>query len=201
VRSHTLEVIGDDFASTLSRAQHGDETAFTVLWRDLNPPLLRYLAVTGEPADDIAAETWTTVVKALARFTGDETAWRGWVFTTARRRAVDAGRKRERGVAHEQAWQAWPTFGTVAPDPADLIVQRLDTDAALALVAQLSPLQAEVVLLRVVGDLPVEEVARVVGRSAGAVRVAHHRGLARLRSLLEARGVTDARAAALYRST
>src|SRR5687768_14362302 len=111
-----------------------------MLWRDLNPPLLRYLAVTGEPADDVAAETWTTVVKGLGRFTGDETAWRGWVFTTARRRAVDAGRKRERGVAHERAWQAWPTFGTDSPDPADLVVQRLDTDAALALVGRLSPL-------------------------------------------------------------
>ena len=200
-RSHTRPVLGDDFAPMLDRAQSGDESAFAVLWRDLNPALLRYLTVTGEPADDVAAETWTSVVKGLVRFSGDETAWRAWVFTTARRRAVDAGRKRDRRVGHERSWQPWPAFGSHAPDPADLVEQRLDTDAALALVAQLSPLQAEVVMLRVVVGLPAEEVAHVVGRSSGAVRVAHHRGLARLRALLEARGVTDSGAAALYPTT
>jgi RNA polymerase sigma-70 factor, ECF subfamily len=198
--SHTQHVIGDEFARILDRAQHGDESAFTVLWRDLNPALLRYLAVAGEPADDVAAETWATVVKGLVRFTGDENAWRAWVFTIARRRAVDAGRKRERTVARDRAWEPWAAFGSHAPDPAELMIQRLDTDAALALVAQLSPLQAEVVMLRVVGGLAVEEVARVVGRSPGAVRVAHHRGLVRLRELLAARGVTHSGAAALYRT-
>ena len=191
-------MIGEDFARILDRAQHGDESAFTALWRDLNPALLRYLVVTGEPADDVASETWATVVKGLARFSGDENAWRAWVFTTARRRAVDAGRKRVRTIAHDRSWQPWDAFGTHARDPADLMVQRIDTDAALAWVAQLSPLQAEVVMLRVVGGLPVEEVARVVGRSPGAVRVAHHRGLSRLRELLAARGVTHSGAAALY---
>ena len=194
-------MIGEDFAWVLDRAQHGDESAFTVLWRDLNPALLRYLAVTGEPADDVASETWATVVKGLARFTGDENAWRAWVFTTARRRAVDAGRKRARNISHDGSWQPWAAFGAEARDPADLMVERLDTDAALALVAQLSPLQAEVVMLRVVGGLPVEEVAQVVGRSSGAVRVAHHRGLVRLRELLEKRGVTNPGAAALYPMT
>ena len=194
-------MIGEDFAWVLDRAQHGDESAFTVLWRDLNPALLRYLAVTGEPADDVASDTWATVVKGLARFSGDEKAWRAWVFTTARRRAVDAGRKRSRTIAHDGSWQPWAAFGADARDPADLMVERLDTDAALALVARLSPLQAEVVMLRVVGGLPVEEVARVVGRSPGAVRVAHHRGLVRLRELLEKRGVTNLGAAALYPMT
>ena len=194
-------MIGEGFPEVLDRAQRGDETAFAVLWRDLNPALLRYLTVTGDPADDVAAETWVSVVKGLARFTGDETAWRAWVFTTARRRGVDAGRRRQRRVAHERSWQPWSTFGTDGPDPADLVLQRPDTDAALALVARLSPLQAEVVMLRVVVGLPVGEVARVVRRSPGAVRVAHHRGIVRLRTLLEAQGVTHPGADALYRTT
>ena len=194
-------MIGEDFTWVLDRAKRGDETAFAMLWSDLNPALLRYLTVTGEPAADVAAETWVSVVKGLARFTGNETAWRAWVFTTARRRAVDTGRQRQRRVAHERSWQPWATFETDGSDPADLVIQRLDTDSALALVAQLSPLQAEVVVLRVVVGLPVPEVARVVGRSSGAVRVAHHRGIVRLRTLLEARGVTDTGAEALYRAT
>ena len=64
-------MIGEAFPSILDRARHGDEIAFTVLWRDVNPALLRYLTVTGEPADDVAAETWASVVKGLARFAGD----------------------------------------------------------------------------------------------------------------------------------
>lgn len=181
----------------LDRARRGDETAFATLWRDLNPAVIRYLTVSSDAPDDVAADTWVTVVKALARFTGDENAWRAWVFTTARRRAVDAGRRRTRAADRDRSWEPWPVFGVDAADPADVVTRRLDTDAALALVAELSPLQAEVVMLRVVAGLPVEDVAQVVGCSRGAVRVAHHRGLARLRELLATRGVTDRSAAAL----
>lgn len=181
----------------LERAQHGDETAFAALWRDLNPAVVRYLSVASDAADDVAADTWVTVVKGLARFTGDENAWRAWVFTTARRRAVDAGRRRTRAADRDRSFEPWPVFGGDADDPADVVARRIDTDAALALVAALSPLQAEVVVLRVVAGLSVEDVARVVGRSNGAVRVAHHRGLGRLRELLADRGVTDRTTASL----
>ncbi len=181
----------------LDRAQHGDETAFATLWRDLNPAVVRYLSVSSDAADDVAADTWVTVVTGLDRFSGDENAWRAWVFTTARRRAVDAGRRRTRAADRDRSWEPWPVFGGDAADPAEVVARRLDTDSALALVAALSPLQAEVVILRVVAGLPVEDVATVVGRSRGAVRVAHHRGLARLRELLATRGVTDRSTAAL----
>lgn len=190
-------MIGAEFPAVLHRAQHGDEHAFAQLWRDLNPPLLRYLTVAGDPAEDVAADTWASVVKGLARFTGDETAWRAWVFTTARRRAVDAGRRRRREAEHERDWQPWPAFGAAPVDPAVVVIDRRDTAAALALVGRLSPLQAEVVALRVVAGLPVEEVARIVGRTPGAVRVAQHRGLHRLRELLAGPGVTPDAAATL----
>lgn len=189
-------MIGDAFASVLSAAQQGDETAFARLWRDLNPLLVRYLTLGGEPAEDVAADTWVTVVKGLRRFTGDEAAWRAWVFTTARRRAVDAGRRRARAAQVELGASAWPVE-QLAPDAADEALEHLDTAAALLLTAQLPALQAEVVLLRVVAGLPVEHVARVVGRSAGAVRVATHRGLRSLALILEREGVTRSGAGAL----
>jgi RNA polymerase sigma-70 factor (ECF subfamily) len=189
-------VIGEDFASVLARAQKGDEAAFARLWRDLNPSLLRYLRLSGEPADDVASDTWLTVVKGLRRFSGDETDWRAWVFTTARRRAIDAGRRRARATQREVAWGQWQveTVGVEAPDSLSGL---LDTEAALQLVGQLSPLQAEVVVLRVLTGLPVDEVAGIVGRSPGAVRVAAHRGLRRLEQILSARGVTPAGAGTL----
>jgi RNA polymerase sigma-70 factor (ECF subfamily) len=193
---HDVWVIGEDFASVLACAQDGDEAAFARLWRDLNPSLLRYLSLGGDPADDIASDTWATVVKGLRRFRGDESAWRAWVFITARRRAIDAGRRRARAFERDVAWRQWQVE-TIGTDPADSVVERLDTEAALRLVGQLSPLQAEVIVLRVVTGLPVDEVARVVGRSPGAVRVAAHRGLRRLEQILTTQGVTPAGAATL----
>ena len=76
------------------------------------------------------------------------------------------------------------------PDPAQVVLESMDTQAALTLVAQLSPLQAEVIALRVIAGLDVEAVARLVGRSPGAVRVAAHRGLRRLAQILARQGVT-----------
>lgn len=126
---------------------------------------VRYLpAVHGEVDEDVAAETWVTVVRGLARFRGDEVAWRGWGFTTARRRAVDEGRRRTRrrtGPAAERASSGKPS----ASDPASVVLDRLDTQAVLALVSQLPPLQSEVIVLRMIAGLDVQSVARLVGRS------------------------------------
>lgn len=180
----------------LACAQEGDEAAFARLWRDLNPALLRYLSLGGDPAEDIAADTWATVVKGLRRFRGDEAGWRAWVFTTARRRAIDAGRRRARAADREVAWRQWQTE-SVGTDPAESVSERMDTDQALSILGQLSALQAEVIALRVLTGLSVDEVAGIVGRSPGAVRIAAHRGLRRLEQILAARGVTKDRAASL----
>jgi len=183
-------VIGEDFPAVLAAAQRGDEDAFTVLWRDGNPALLRYLKVIAPAsAEDVTAETWVTVVRGLDRFRGGEDAWRAWLFTTARRRAVDAGRRRSRrpeSLAAEVGEGHWPEVA----DTADQVLENLATRAAIAAVASLPPLQAEVVMLRVVAGLDTETVAHLVGRSPGAVRVAVHRGLRRLAQIMTEAGVT-----------
>jgi RNA polymerase sigma-70 factor (ECF subfamily) len=166
------------------------EDAFSVLWRDANPALLRYLRViVPDAAEDIAADTWVQVVRGLAAFRGDEAAWRAWLFTIARHRVIDEGRRRSRRPA-----VSVPELADVTspdnPDPADLVLERLSTQAALELIATLPRLQAEVILLRVVAGLDTPAVARLVGRSPGAVRVAAHRGLRRLAATLTEAGIT-----------
>jgi RNA polymerase sigma-70 factor (ECF subfamily) len=72
-------------------------SGLTLLWRDANPALLRYLRVIApDAAEDIAAETWLQVVRGLPGFRGDQSDWRAWLFTTARRRAIDETRRRAR---------------------------------------------------------------------------------------------------------
>jgi RNA polymerase sigma-70 factor (ECF subfamily) len=183
-------VIGDAFGATLARAQNGEEAAFACIFRDVQPALLRYLRViTPEAADDVAGDTWVHVVDRLAGFRGDEAGFRAWLFTIARHRAIDRGRSRARRptVALEESGAA---ERLTAPDAADVALERISTRAALAAVATLPGDQAEIIMLRVVAGLDTHEVARIVGKSPGAVRVAAHRGLRRLASLANRAGVT-----------
>lgn len=178
------------FSEVLAAAQAGDETSFAELWRGTQPALLRYLRVVAPgAAEDLAAEAWTQALGGLSTFSGDEAAFRGWLFTIARRKAIDLGRTTSRRRTYAVA--AVPEDpASHAVDTADLALERLSTQQALALVATLPPDQAEIVALRVIAGLDTETVARLVGKSPGAVRVAAHRGLRRLAQLLDRAGVT-----------
>ena len=187
----TQHVVGDDFARVLADAQGGSEDQFAVLWRDTNPALLRYLRVLApENAEDIAAETWVHVIRGLPRFIGDEAAWRAWLFTTARRRLIDQARLRKRHPAE-------PLDGVSAaemprtPDAAQIAMENLATESAIALLSQLPPPQAEVIMLRVVAGLDTEAVAELLGKTPGNIRVMAHRGLKKLEDLLGRAGVTS----------
>ena len=181
---------GDDFPAILAAAQDGSEDAFAALWRDANPALLRYLRVAAsEAAEDVAAEIWVQVVRGLAKFRGDERDWRGWLFTIARRRALDERRRRARHPVTPLV-DLPGHLEPRAPDAAGQAMENLATETALAAVTALPPQQAEVILLRVVAGLDTEAVARIVGSSPGAVRVAAHRGLRRLAQILTVTGVT-----------
>lgn len=183
-------MIGEEFPALLTAAQQGDEGAFSALWRETNPALLRYLRViVPESAEDIAAETWVSVIRSLDKFRGGEEAWRAWLFTTARRRVLDDGRRRSRRPESPVA-EVGTGDAASAVDAADLALENLATRDALAAVASLPPLQAEVIMLRVVAGLDTETVAQLLGRSTGAVRVAAHRGLRRLAQTLTQAGVT-----------
>lgn len=174
----------------LGAAQEGSEEAFSRLWRDTNPALLRYLRVVAtDSAEDVAAETWVNVVRGLSGFRGDEAAWRAWLFTTARRRAIDDGRRRSRRPEAPLNDVPVALFPSTV-DTADVVLEHLGTQSALSLLAGLPRLQAEVILLRVVAGLDTDTVAKLVGRNPGAVRVAAHRGLRRLAQILAEAGVT-----------
>jgi RNA polymerase sigma-70 factor (ECF subfamily) len=182
-------MIGPLFPELLAAAQGGDEQAFAVLWRDLQPALLRYFRVAaGEAAEDLAADTWVSVIRSLGRFRGDERAFRAWVFTVARHRAIDwrrqAARRPTDSVPAEQLSER-----PAPDDPVGQVLEDRSTRAALALVAELPADQAEVVALRVLGGLEVAEVARIVGKRPGTVRVLAHRGLRRLAQRVEAAGL------------
>lgn len=172
--------LGGDFEMVLAAARVGNHRAVGLLFREHQPPLLRYLRAR-EPAaaDDVAAEVWHGVLRNLDRFDGDEVGFRAWLFTIGRRRLGD--HRRTMGRRHEVVVDGTQLDRPAGDgDPAEAFAAMQADEAARALVASLPPDQADAVLLRVVGDLPVKDVARIMKRSEGAVRVLQHRALQRL---------------------
>ena len=182
-------MIGTAFGATLDRARTGDEGAFASIFRDIQPALLRYLRVITHDPEDVAGETWAQVVAGLAGFRGDEQAFRAWLFTIARHRAIDVGRSRARHPELPlEMSEAAPQ--PTSPDPADLVLETLSARAVVELIASLPRDQAEIIMLRVVAGLDTADVARMVGKKPGTVRVAAHRGLRRLADVAQRTGVT-----------
>jgi len=172
------------FDDVLAAAQAGAAWAFEVLYRDLSPSVTGYLRLHGavEP-DDLASETFIGVFTGLSGFSGGEDALRAWVFTIAHRRLVDDWRRRSRRPQ-------------VADDPGDLTellggdveddaLVGVGTETVHRLCAELPDDQRSVLLMRILADLTVEQVAAAMGRSVGAVKALQRRGLRTLRTRLE----------------
>lgn len=170
----------DDLVVALQRAVNGDETGFAVLWRALQPPVLRYLRVVcGDAAEDVASETWLQAARDLSSFTGDVTAFRVWLFRIARHRGID-DRRRAWRRREEASGTVEPATGEAVRDVVHDVVERSGTEWALDVISSLPADQAEAVMLRAVVGLDVAGTAAVLGKRPGAVRIAAMRGLRRL---------------------
>ncbi len=173
----------DAFAAALAEAREGSERGFSAVFTAFQPRLIRYLRAR-EPAraDDLAGETWLAVAAQIRRFEGTPSAFAAWVFTIAHHRLADhrrtGARRRTQPVADVPEQRNGPSSEDVGLD-------KLSAQRAADLIARTLPHdQSEVVLLRTLGDLSVAEVATVMGRSEGWVRVTHHRALERLRQVV-----------------
>lgn len=176
-----------DLSGAVHDAQRGDAAAFRALYRDTQPRLLRYLySLVGEDAEDVASETWLQVARDLASFTGDHDGFRGWVTTIGRHRALDHLRRNSRRATSVLVPIEDLAGLAAAEDTAASALEAVSTDAAIRLIATLPRDQAEAVLLRAVVGLDADRAGQVLGKRAGAVRTAAHRGLRSLAKHLEA---------------
>lgn len=181
--------IGEGFEAVLAAAQRGDHQAVEVLYRDLAPLVLGYLRGRGAPdPEDLTSETFVAVVRNLGRFQGEEARFRSWVLTIAHRRLLDArrraGRRPELPIEPTDVASA---VTAVAGDAAVEAFERLGEQELMDLLDGLTEDQRAVVLLRIVADLPVKEVARILRKRPGAVKTLQRRALAALARRLESR--------------
>jgi RNA polymerase sigma-70 factor, ECF subfamily len=174
--------VGEGFDDVMAAAQAGGDWAIAVLYRSLQPRLLRFLCAQApaHDAEDIAAQAWLEIARALPRFTGDEDGFGALVFTVARRRLADHRRTLRRRPLDLVGDDALVTVADRGGTEDQALARLGGEDAARRLTELLPSDQAEVVLLRVVAGLSVDQVAALVGRRPGTVRVLQHRALQRL---------------------
>jgi RNA polymerase sigma-70 factor (ECF subfamily) len=165
----------------IERARAGDPEALEAVYRSLHPPVFAYLRsfLALEDAEDAAGDVFVAVARGLSAFKGSQASFRSWVFTIAHHRAADLCRRDRRrktdSVAPGNIVLALP-----GGDAEDDALTMVGTGSALGHISTLPAAQAEVLLLRIMADLPFADVARILGKRQEAVRALHWRALRRL---------------------
>lgn len=174
-----------DFDAALAGARRGDPTGWSVLYHDVAPIVLGYLRGQRlEDPEDVAGEVMLEMVRGIERFDGDQRQFRSWVLTIAHHRMIDDRRRTQRRpatTAAEVDLEPHPA----SDDPAEEAMTVVGLDEYQRHLAMLTDEQRTVLLLRLVGDLPLADVARIMGKRVNAVKALQHRAVGALRRQLE----------------
>ena len=181
--------IGDRFEEVLTAAQRGEEHAFEVIYRDLAPLVLGYLRSNGshEP-EDLTSEVFVAMVRNVSSFSGGEAAFRSWVLTIAHRRLIDEFRLRARrpeDATLPDDMQA--KLGSTASTAETQALDAIGTEGVGDALSGLTDDQRAVVTLRILADVPIKEVAAILGKPETSIKSLQHRALATLSRNLKAR--------------
>jgi RNA polymerase sigma-70 factor (ECF subfamily) len=179
----------DDFVEIIALARTGDADAWGQIYRRFAGPVYGFFlhqVRNQQVAEDLTAGVFVEAIQAAARFSGSLAALRSWLFRIARNDLIDYWRhaRRVQSEALEDVDDADLARAVPMDDPADAAISSVDRSQLLASVRRLSPEQRQVVLLRLSGDLSSSEIARVMGKSEGAIKALQYRALAVLRKAL-----------------
>jgi RNA polymerase sigma-70 factor (ECF subfamily) len=175
---------GLELGRLVSEARQGSIKAFDDIYRSLAGQVASYLRWhRATDPDGLTNDVFAQVHRNLPRFEGDEHGFRSWVFTIAHHRMIDDRRRanRQPRVQDDLGVEEHMGLGDVEDDAFAVLAH----DRVRDLLTVLSPDQRDVVLLRIVADLSVEEVARMLDKREGAIKALQHRALAALRRHLD----------------
>jgi len=177
----------DDLRGLASRAAAGDSAAMDALLARVRPLVFRYcrgrlgrLPAADHAADDAAQEACLAVLTALPRYRDEGRPFEAFVYGIAARKVADVQRAAIRGAVPTPEL---PESMDEAPNPEEQALRSSDAQRCRDLLALLPEHLRELLLLRVAVGLSAEETGRALNMTSGAVRVAQHRALARLRAL------------------
>ena len=183
--------IGTAFDSVLVAAQAGAGWAFEALYRTTAPGVAGYLRVQGAAdPDDLTGDVFLNVFKRIATFAGGEQQFRSWVFSIAHNRLVDERRRSARRPLRTDDDPALLAATPQGGDVEDDAMRRMGTEHVRRLCDALAPDQRDVLLLRMVAGMSIEDVAAALGKTQGAVKALQHRAVGALRRHIEREGVS-----------
>jgi RNA polymerase sigma-70 factor, ECF subfamily len=182
---------GERLDAVVADAVVGDRDALRTVLETVRPIVLRYCRArvgaterSGYSADDVAQEVCLAVITALPRYKDQGRPFLAFVYGIAAHKVADAHRAAGRNRA--DATDLLPDRPSSDAGPEQLAIDADSMARMNRLLAVLPDKQREIVILRVVVGMSAEETAEAVGSTPGAVRVAQHRALAKLKSELAA---------------
>jgi RNA polymerase sigma factor (sigma-70 family) len=177
-------VLGPDYASVMAAARTGADWAWAKLYREYAPHALRYLrAHSVDDPDDLLGEVFLQVVRNLSAFTGSEDDFRAWLFTIVRRRLVDEWRRKGRRSEEPHPHESLSSHASTVDVEEDAL-RHLGNDRVRSLVASLTAEQREVLCLRVLAGLSIDQTCTVLGKSASSVKSLQSRAFDTIRKNL-----------------
>jgi RNA polymerase sigma factor (sigma-70 family) len=182
--------VGEEFEAVLVGAQAQAGWALERLYRALAPAVAGYLRLQGSPEpDDLTNEVFLSAFRSIGSFQGDEEQFRSWLFTIAHRRLTDERRHlgRRPRLADRDVSAAPDHPGGDVEEEA---MRRLSVERVRRLCDRLAPDQRDVLMLRMVSGVSIEQAAEALGKSPTAIKALQRRAVAAVRRGLEREGVS-----------
>lgn len=173
----------------IEAARNGVESAWEEIYTELAGPVTGYLRSRGAAdPEDLSSEVFYQVARDIHRFKGDESKFRSWVFVIAHRRLIDSRRAQGRrpDTVDEPVGELDAEGGNVEQE----VMEQFGTDQVQKILELLTEDQRNVLALRIVADLTLEETASAIGKRVGAVKALQRRALAAVKARLEEGRVT-----------
>lgn len=182
------------FGAYLDAARSGSGPAFGWLYTTFSPRVFGYFRAQGaaEP-DELTNDVFASAFRSLSKFNGDSAAFRSWLFTIARNRLVDERRRLGRRAVTVPGDAAEHCEYQPGGDVEAEALENLASEWVRSVLAQLAPDQRDVLVLRLVADLTIDQIAAIVDKRPGAVKALQRRGLAALRKIVTEPGVSPTR--------
>jgi len=183
-------MFGSSWGSVLEACRLGAEWAWRQVYEDVAPSLLRYHRARGTAdPDDVVGDTFVRAVRGLSGFDGGEGEFRAWLFSISRNRAADLARAASRRAERPAHLEELVVAGGMG-DVEDDALRALAEERIRGVLDELTPDQRDVLLLRLLEDLTIEQIAGVMRKSPGAVKALQARGLEQVRRRISSGAVT-----------
>jgi len=175
-----------DEENLVRRAQQHEQEAFAQLYEEHFDKIYRYVAVRiGDrmEAEDVTQQVFLNALRSISSFKWKGIPFSAWLFRIAHNQVVDYLRRRKHtAVAIDEP------LASNNNNPQLVAEQRQDIEQLLLATKQLTKAQREVISLRFAGELPIAQVAKVMGKSEGAVKALQHSAIVALRKTLSVNG-------------